>query len=422
LRNPIQGVVSELHAYQLSFRALSHNARMYLLASILLAFGMGVQLVLYNLYLLELGFREDLVGQVAAAVALGVAIGGLPAGLFYARFGGKVSFGVAIIASVLSMVLRAVSTEPIWLITWAVVNGLANSIFYVAIFPFITDQSTPRERPHLYGMNLAVWTGLMVLGSLLSGYLPGLWHTAVPGLSLLSYHRITLLLAAVLGLLAVIPVRLMRRDKISAATVDIRRLLPQSQGGRAIVNGALVLILFGIVLGLTQPFYNVYFKRVFTANTELIGTLISLSQLMGLVSSLFVPTVVRRLGLVLGPAVVMAVAAPLTLLMGLPLTLGLIAIIFMVRVGLEWLALTPLMNLIMEVVDPVDRGAMSGVRLVTNYGAQALAGAAGGWVVVSAGYTSLFIIAALLQLLTGLMTWMLFNTKRVTLETTASSE
>jgi MFS family permease len=418
LQNPLVHVTAELRDYQKSFRALSHNARMYLFTSVLMAFGMGVQLVLYNLYLFELGYREDLVGQVAAAVAVGVALGGVPAGLFYGRFGGKVSFGVAIVAAVLSMALRATSTEPFWLITWAAVNGLANSIFFVAIFPFITEQSAPDERPHLYGMNLAVWTGLMVAGSLVSGYLPGIWQSAAPGMSVLVSQRATLLMATLIGLIALVPVVRMRRDRPGAASAAPGRLLARPRNGRAIVTGAMVLALFGIVLGLTQPFYNVYFKRVFAANTELIGTLISMSQFMGLISALFVPMVVRRLGLVLAPALVMVAAAPLTLLMGLPIALGAIAAIFLLRVGLEWLAQTPLMNLIMEMVDPADRGAMSGVRLLTNYGAQALAGALGGWMVVNAGYGWLFATAAALQLLTGLTTWLLFNTKRVALETT----
>jgi predicted MFS family arabinose efflux permease len=149
-----------------------------------------------------------------------------------------------------------------------------------------------------------------------------------------------------------------------------------------------------------------------------IGTLISLSQMMGLISAVFVPVVVRRLGLVIGPAATISVAALLTLVMGLPVSLGLVAVVFLLRVGLEWLALTPFMNLVMEIVPPADRGAMSGVRLITNYGAQALAGALGGWLVVNTGYAWLFAAAAAVQLVTGFAVWALFHTRRVALETT----
>lgn len=415
---PLHHLRDEVRAYALAFAEISHNARMYLLASVLLAVGMGVQLVLYNLYLIELGFAEDLVGQVAAAAALGVAVGGLPAGLFYSRFGGKVAFGLAVVAAVVSMALRALSVSPLWLITWAAVNGLANSLFFVSIFPFITDQSTPRERPHLYGLNQAVWTGLMVLGSFVSGYLPGLWPNVLPGFSPLIYQRLTLLAGTTLGFLALIPIALMRVPIGPTASTEQRRLLPGLASGRAIVSGAIVLALFGLITGLTTPFYNTFFLRTFASDTAVIGTLISLSQMMGLISAVFVPVVVRRLGLVIGPAATISVAALLTLVMGLPVSLGLVAVVFLLRVGLEWLALTPFMNLVMEIVPPADRGAMSGVRLITNYGAQALAGALGGWLVVNTGYAWLFAAAAAVQLITGFAVWALFHTRRVALETT----
>jgi MFS family permease len=416
LPNLVTQVVDEARAYRVSLGQLSRNARRYLWMAVLLAAGLGVQTVIYNLYLVELGYREDLVGQVAAAHALGVALGGLPAGLFYSRVGGKTAFAVAVVSGVLSMGLRALSTQPAWLIVWAAVNGLANSILFVSIFPFITDQSTPRERPHLYGLNQAIWNGLMVLGAFVSGYLPTFWRWGLPATDDLSAYRLTLLTAALLSGLAVLPVLLMQADM--ATSRQRARLLPSAEGGRAIASGAVVLAMTGLVIGLVQPFYNTYFHSVFDANPSLIGTLISLSQIAAMLSALAVPVVVRRTGLVLGPAVTSITGAVLTLAMGLRLPLLLVAVFFLLRVALEWLAQTPLMNLIMVIVNPADRGAMSGVRLVTNYGAQALAGAVGGWVVVNAGYTWLFALAAGLQLITGVGVWVLFNAQRVALEAT----
>jgi MFS family permease len=403
--------------YGLSFVQISYNARMYLLASMLLALGMGVQAVLYNLYLFQLNYREDVVGQVAGAAALGVALGGLPAGLFYDRFGGKVAFSVAVIGTALSLALRATSTQLVWLLAGAALYGLCNSIFFVSIFPFITEQSSPKERSHVYGMNAAVWTAFMVVGSFVSGYLLRLWARLWPGLELIDYQRVTLLGAAALGVAAVIPIALIRSNAQDRVTHGRRGLLPSVASWRAIGSGAVVLVLFGIVLGLVQPFYNTYFKRVFTLDTETIGILISLSQMMSLVSALLVPLSVGRWGLVLGPSFVALLGVPLTLVMGLPLPLAVVATAFLLRVGLESLSSTPLMNLLMEIVSPVDRGAMSGVRLVTSYGAQAVAGTFGGWLVVRGGYGWLFGIAALCQMVAGCSVWALFRRREKTLET-----
>jgi len=390
---------------------------MYLLASMLMAVGMAIQQVLYNLYLVELGFTEDFIGQVAAAVALGVALGGIPSGLLYDRLSGRFTFPVATLGIVLSMVMRSLIVQPEWLIFWAVMNGIANSVYFVSIFPFITGHSSTHERAHLYGANIAVWTGFMMLGSFLAGFLPGIWSTLWNGTDVIQQHRMSLLTAAAVGVLATFPfLRIRPSDMLP--TSRRRKILPSSESKSSIIYGAIVLFLVGMVIGLTTPFYNVYFKRIFAAQDTIIGALFSLSQVMGLLSAFFLPYIVRRWGLVLGPSLVLIINAPFILAVGLPLPFTLISLLFLFSSGMERLGEAPLMNLVMEAVPPDDRGAMSGIRLISSYGAQALAGALGGWLIIRIGYSGLFTSAAGIQALAAGGIWLLFRSKRQNLETT----
>lgn len=392
---------------------------MYLSASMLLAFSMAIQQVLYNLYLMEIGFDEDLIGQVAAAVALGVALGGIPAGLLYDRFGGKHTFRLALVGIAFSMVLRALFVQKAWLIIWAATNGAANAVYFVSIFPFITGQSSPRERAHLYGANIAVWTGFMMLGSFFAGLLPGLWGQALHSRDPILDQRLSLLLAAGLSACAILPLSFIRNEDLQRNSPR-RRLLPSSQSLQTILRGTLVLFLMGMVIGLTIPFYNVYFRRVFASDDVVIGTLFSLSQVMGLISAFFLPYLVRRFGLILGPSIVLGLNAPFILAVGLPLPFLAIAVAFLFSAGMERLGEAPLMNLIMEAVPADDRGAMSGVRLISSYGAQALAGAIGGWLVTQMGYAWLFTSAAAIQLGAAFLIWLLFQSQPLALETSGS--
>jgi MFS family permease len=75
------------------------------------------------------------------------------------------------------------------------------------------------------------------------------------------------------------------------------------------------------------------------------------------------------------------------------------------------------MNLVMEAVDAEDRGAMSGIRLISSYGAQALAGIVGGWLVVNSGYNWLYGLAAGVQILAASTIYILFRNHRTSLET-----
>jgi MFS family permease len=409
-------IANELRDYWVSIKSFQHNARMYLLASMLMAVGMAIQQVLYNLYLVELGFTEDFIGQVAAAVALGVAMGGIPSGLLYDRLSGRFTFPVATLGIVMSMVMRSLIVQPEWLIFGAVMNGVTNSIYFVSIFPFITGHSSTRERAHLYGANIAVWTGFMMLGSFLAGFLPGAWSNILSGPDVIQQHRMSLLTAAVVGALATFPF-LRIRPLDMPPTTRRRKILPSSESKGSILRGAIALFLVGMVIGLTTPFYNVYFKRIFAAQDTIIGTLFSLSQIMGLLSAFFLPYIVRRWGLVLGPSLVLMVNAPFIFAVGLPLPFTLISFLFLFSAGMERLGEAPLMNLVMEAVPPNDRGAMSGIRLISSYGAQALAGALGGWLIIRIGYSGLFTTAAGIQTLAAGAIWYFFRSRRQNLET-----
>jgi MFS family permease len=381
---------------------------MYLLASMLMAISMAIQLVLYNLYLVNLGFDEEFVGQVAAVVALGIALGGIPSGLAYDHFGGRLTFIVAVFGIMLCMIMRAVSTQRELLLLWAGLNGVANSIYYVSIFPFITGQSSARERPHLYGANIAVWTGFMMVGSFIAGLLPSFWLGQLTQSQNVFAQRASLLSGAALAFLAILPFTRMRDEEL-LQTTNRRQILPSSQSTQTILKGAIALILTGMVIGLTTPFYNVYFKRIFEADDVIIGTLFSLSQVMGLISAFFLPFIVRKLGLVRGSSLVLGFNAPFILAVGLPIPFALVAFIFLFSSGMERLGEAPLMNLVMEVVPVDDRGAMSGVRLISSYGSQALAGAIGGWLIIQAGYPWLFALAAGIQFLAAGAIWLLFR-------------
>ena len=50
MANPLQQLAAEARVYGASLRQFNRNARLYLLMAVLLAVGLGVQTVIYNLY------------------------------------------------------------------------------------------------------------------------------------------------------------------------------------------------------------------------------------------------------------------------------------------------------------------------------------------------------------------------------------
>lgn len=407
--------------YQNAFRQFHPNAKKYLLSSLLVGIYIAIYNVLYNLYLVNLGYGENVIGDIIGAYALGTSLGGIPASIFYSRRGGKFNFGVSVLLMCLTLTLRATITSQLWLILLAVLGGLANSFYFVSIFPYISTQSTPEERSYLFGSNMAVWTGSAILGSFLAGQLPSLFQLHPAVTTAITAKRFALLLAAALVLLALIPILRMKanpehpREKHPLSSTSLKPKFVQNWSIIALL--AVMLGISGLAVGLTIPFINIFFSNALQLSDAVIGSIYSLSQFGALLSALFVPLVVKRFGLIKGPSLLYGSNAVFLLLMGFSLPALAITASYLISVSLERLADAPLQNMVMEMVPTQDRGAMSGIRLLTNYGVQAISGVVGGRILFHLGYSSLFFIAAAINLLTGVVIWVLFNKRQEELET-----
>src|SRR5258707_15846356 len=75
--------------YAQQFRRFQRNARLYLISNVLSGVTTGILLVLYNLYLVSLGYHTDFVGAVLFAGTIGAGLAIFPAGVCVDRFSGK---------------------------------------------------------------------------------------------------------------------------------------------------------------------------------------------------------------------------------------------------------------------------------------------------------------------------------------------
>src|SRR5258708_4789442 len=78
-----------LTEYIRNFGRFQRNARLYLISNALSGVTVGIILVLYNLYLVSLGYGADFIGLVLFVGTVGAGIAIFPAGVCVDRFGGK---------------------------------------------------------------------------------------------------------------------------------------------------------------------------------------------------------------------------------------------------------------------------------------------------------------------------------------------
>ena len=225
------------------------NARLYLINNALSGVTAGIVLVLYNLYLYSLGYRADFVGFVLFAVTIGAGIGIFPAGLCIDRFSGKAILIFSNLLIALAAIGQFIFRQPVPLLASSFVEGVAFAFILVINAPFLTRNSSPRERPDLFSVNISLGLITLVVGEVLGGALP-VWFRSQPWLMaplpgwaahILANqpdprsYQLSLLFAGLIAAPSLIPLFMLRNDRPSdgvAPSTSEMALLRRGGGGR----------------------------------------------------------------------------------------------------------------------------------------------------------------------------------------------
>ncbi|WP_307728741.1 MFS transporter [Alkalicoccobacillus plakortidis] len=148
-------------------KGYNKNIRLFLIASFLLNVGMGIFMVIYNYYIRELGFSDDVNGRVIAMQATATAIALLPVGLLSDRLGRKRLIVIGSVAVMLSLILRSIGIAEDLLIIGAFVTGFFMAFIQVTAIPLLAENSRESERVHLFSLNAAFMMAANVIGNLL---------------------------------------------------------------------------------------------------------------------------------------------------------------------------------------------------------------------------------------------------------------
>ena len=127
--------------YASRVRAFSRNARLYLLNVIIIGAAMGVFRLLFNFYVLSLGYDQALLGTLITVSSLTALLAALPMGYLADLLGRKNSLilsGAMISASILVIVIWP--SQGV-LYAMNVVSGLGQSLAAVTMAPFLMENS-----------------------------------------------------------------------------------------------------------------------------------------------------------------------------------------------------------------------------------------------------------------------------------------
>ncbi len=389
--------------YQLSRKTLGSQFWTFFAASFCFDFGMTMYFFLFNIYLLNRGFKADFLGLMMSAMNIGSIACTIPAGILIQRAGIRKSLLLCISLLSLASASRALFAPRLAILGLALLCGFLTTIWAVAVSPAIALLTDEKSRPFGFSVVFSSGIGVGILANLAASRLPGVLMRMNPTLAESKGMQVVLLMATAIVALALIPLMKLR---LPAPPYGERRVYPRNP---FLLRFLPALAIWSVVTGSLSPLANVYFAEYLHTPLERMGTVFSFSKLFQVLGILIAPFIFRKLGVVSGVAYTQLAAA---LLLGfLAVSSGAIpaAVIYVVFTGFLWMGEPGMFSLLMGSVHPDERAGASALNFLVISLVQAGAVAVTGASITRFGYPAVLGTLAVIALIAAVMFWLLLG-------------
>lgn len=379
-------------------QGLGRQFLVFQLASALFDVGEFVFFLLYNLYLLDLGYSEAFIGKLSSATTAGTFAAALPGVWLTRRLGLRSAVLIAIGGAALASAARALAESQAHLLAAAFLQGAFLSLWAVSLPPAVA--SLTREGNRVFGFSVisSVGVGMGVLGGFAGGQLPGMFAYWMPYMTTVATKRASLLAGSAIVILGVIPAFTLDFPRASGGAE--RKIYPR---GRFIVSFLAALFVWSVATGAFNPFFNTYFSRVLHMSIARIGTIFSITQLVQVVALLGAPAILRRTGEIKGIAALqVATAAALVWLM-LAANATEAAFVYGTYMCCQYMSEPCVFSMLMSRVGESERSGASALNFLVSSFAGAISALVAGHVISKNGYSILLGGAAILAVMAALL-------------------
>ena len=399
-----------LKLYAERVRGFQPNARLYLVNVIMAGIAMGIFRLLFNFFVLSLGFDQALLGQLVTTSALTGLIMALPMGYLADLLGRKMSLLLASGATSLAIALMVLFPQVGMLYAMNFVFGVSQSLAGVTMSPFLMENSSDMERTYLFSFSSGLQMVSASVGNWIGGYLPA-WMAVGAGVSAMSsqaYGSAMLVTAAGAGL-ALIPLALMRmQQQVKSERTVFAPIHYAVQHPAMLSKLILPMLVTSIGAGLIMPFMNVFFRDVYQQPDSVIGTLFAWGSLSMGIGLLIAPPLADRMGKIQFVVITQALSIPFLAMLGFAPWFWMSTVAYYVRVALMNMSGPVYQTFVMEHVDPSSRATVASlVNMAWNFG-WAFSPSISGWLQVRYGFGPAFMGTIILYTLSVWMYWKFF--------------
>jgi len=408
----LKGMLLAGYGYASKLRRFNPNARKYLLFVFLTTLNAGIYGVIFNLYILRLGFGEDFLGLILSISATSMGLFSIPAAFVCDRLGRKRTLLLSSVLSAISLFFLYNTTTPELLVLFSLASGMASALGLVTGSTFLLENSTKEERMYLFSMSSLIYTFSLLSGNMLGGFLPDILADLISAQSgsAISY-RLTLYVSLVATMASLLPLAYVA-EKNSKENNGIRGQLHIYRSifkSKVVRQMTLFYCLYGIGWGTSLPYFNVYFDTVLGASANQIGIFFSVSQIFMILGYFLVPVLTERTGKVRLVSIVQILSIPFLLMFVLTNNLLIAVIGFVMRYMLMNMANPILNSFKLEIVQPEERSMINSIMWMACYTFVGVGNYTGGLMMAAGDSRMPFMVTGVFYAVTAIFYYVCFN-------------
>ncbi len=351
--------------------AFRPNARLYLVFAIIVGISMGIYRLIFNFYILSLGFDEKLVGNLVTITSVTALVFALPMGYLADTIGRKSSLLISAV-----MVSFSIGMMVIWPVTFIfyamnILSGIAQSLAAVSMAPFLMENSGERERTYLFSFSSGIQMVAASVGNWIGGYLPS-WVANMRNVDPLSSqaYGVSIMLVAIVLAIGIIPLILIKMPRIAHSERTV--FAPFSYAAKnpsKLSKLVLPMLITSIGAGLIMPFMNVFFRVQYHQPDQAIGGLFAWGSLAMGLGLLAAPPLADRFGKIQVVVITQGLSIPFLILLGFSPVFWASGLAYYVRVALMNMSSPVYQTFVMEQVEPSSRAMVASlVSMAWNFG------------------------------------------------------
>jgi MFS family permease len=332
------------------------NIRLFLAQTFVAGIYSGIYGVVFNLYVLQMGFDTAFLGLLLSVSLLASALASIPAGMLCDRFNHKAILVIFGLLSLLAILPLFMTSSPAIMLASIAVSGIFGQITLVCATPFLTENCEKGGMTHVFSASAALAWGASVAGYILGGVLPYVWpYLRVMG----DKYRLTML--ASLGLLVVgwALLLFLKDNKHSVRKTSRPRL--SLRPSSAVIKFTLITVVIGMGSGMVVPYFNVYFTKIVHASVFATGLVFALASLFMVAGFVSIPWLSSRIGRSRSAVITQLASLPFLILMAVTGNFLIASSAYVMRMLLMNMASPAMTSLQMDIIQPEERGYAVGL-------------------------------------------------------------